>query len=102
MQGSEVVWSVKRVERALGIVRHVPKNMGIDHGRLHVLVAEKALHFPDIDARLKQMRRKAVTEGVDRSMLRYAHFPHRIFDSLLDRVVTDMMSAHPAAPWIDR
>lgn len=46
------LFCVKRVQRTPGCVRHIAQHMGIDHGRLDILVAKKVLHFPDIDTSL--------------------------------------------------
>ncbi len=42
-----VVQLVKRTSRG---VRHVPKNMSIDHRGFDMLMAEQVLNFPDIYA----------------------------------------------------
>ena len=67
-----------------------------------MLVAEEFLHLADVHTGLKKMRGKAVAEGMDRGMLCYASLSQGILDSLLDGIVTDMVSAYPAAPWVDR
>lgn len=47
----------------------VTKNVGIDHGRLDVLVAEKLLNGSDVVARHEQMGRDAVAKGVAADLL---------------------------------
>ena len=55
------LFCVKRVQRTPGCVRHIAQDMGIDHGRLDILVAKQILNLPDIDSSHKQMRCKAVS-----------------------------------------
>lgn len=76
--------------------------MGINHGCLNILMSEKTLHFSDIDAVLKQMRGETMSERMNRGMLMYSCLSYSSFDSLLDRVVADMVPSYPATPWIDR
>jgi hypothetical protein len=68
--------------------------MSIYHSRLNILVAKQALHFPDINPGLKQVRRKTVAESMNRGVLRNAGFPERNLEWVLNCFVTDMMTAY--------
>ncbi len=67
--------------------------MGVDHGRLHILVAEEFLHGPDVVARFQQMRGEAVPERVAGGMLWDPGLAHRGLHGPLDEGLIDMMAA---------
>jgi hypothetical protein len=52
------------VQGAHHVERAAVDDVGVDHGRPHVLVAEQRLDGPDVGARFQQRRREAVAEGV--------------------------------------
>ena len=43
--------------------------MGVNHGRLDILVSQKGLDFTDVDAVHEEMGGKAVAQCMDRGML---------------------------------
>ena len=94
--------SIERVERALRRVFHVAHDMGVDHGRLYMLVPKETLYLPDIDSTLKQMCRKAVTECMDARMLSDAGLAHGISHRHLDGLFADMVTTDPSASWVHR
>ncbi len=65
-------------------IRHVAQDMSVNHSRLDILVSEKALHLPNVDAALKQMRGEAVSEGMDGCMFCDARLSLRILNGKLD------------------
>ncbi len=89
--------SVKRVQRALRSVFHVAKYMGVDHGRLNVLMSEKALHLSYVDPAHKELRGETVSEGVHRGGFHDPGLSHGILDSFLNYRVADMMPPDNAA-----
>lgn len=76
--------------------------MSIDHSGFNILVTEKLLHLSYIDAVLKQVRRKAVAQGVNGGVLCNTGFLHGIFQCRLYRRVADVMAPDSVAPRIDR
>ena len=56
----------KSVDRAANPGRATVKDMGIDHRRLHVAVAQKLLDRSDIVTPFQQMGSKGMAEGVSR------------------------------------
>ena len=57
---SSLLFSIEGIKRALRSIFHIAQHMGVNHGRLDILVPEKALNLSDIDAVHQEMRRKAV------------------------------------------
>ncbi len=60
------------------------ENMGVDHGRLDVLVTEKLLDRPDVMPSLKQVGGEGVAEGVRCDRLGEVCSPCGYLDGLLD------------------
>ena len=60
------------------------ENMGVDHGRLDILVSEQLLDRPNVMPGLKQVRREGVAEGVGGDGLGEVRPPCGHLDGLLD------------------
>ena len=74
--------------------------MRIDHGG-HIAVAEKLLHRADIGARLKQLRGKAVTQGMHRNGLANARVGYSLLDRSLQPLFKQVMAALSACVRVD-
>jgi hypothetical protein len=59
------------------------QDVGVDHGRLHVRVAEEFLHRPDVIAGLEQMSRERMSQRMNATWLHDVSFPNRAFDRAL-------------------
>jgi hypothetical protein len=91
----------KRIERALRGVCHVSHHVRVNHRRLHILVTQQLLNFPDIDSTHQQMRRETVAEGMHRRMLGNTGTPYGISNSFLNHIGTDMMATDFVGARID-
>jgi hypothetical protein len=58
---SSSVMASKSVDRAANSGRSPIKDMGVDHRRLDVAVAQEFLNCPNVVAAFEQMRRKGMT-----------------------------------------
>ena len=77
------------------------EHVSVDHGRLHIRVAEQLLDRPDVVAIFEKMRRERVPQAVTDRVLVDAHLPHRLLHcSLYGRLIQMMPSLDPA-PGID-
>lgn len=66
--------------------------MGIDHGRLNILVSEETLNFPDVDTVLEQVCRKAVAECMHRRMFGDTGLFYGVSHCHLNRFFADMVT----------
>ena len=57
---SSLLFSIKGIKRAFRCCRHVPHDMGVNHGRFDILVSQKGLDFTDVDAVHEEMSGEAV------------------------------------------
>lgn len=57
------------IQRANHLARHGLKNVGIDHGRFHVVMPKQFLDRPYVVSHLQQMGRITVPEGMGRNAL---------------------------------
>ena len=76
------------------------ENMGVDHGRLYVLVTEELLDSPDVMPSLKQVGGEGVAEGVRRDRLGEVCPPCGHPDGLLDALRVEVVPSDHAAAGI--
>ena len=72
------------IQRAFWCCRHVPHDMGVDHGCFDILVSQKGLDFTDVDAIHEEMSGETVTQCVNGRLLRNASLSCGCSHSLLD------------------
>jgi len=80
------------VERAGDALCPLLEDVGIDHGRLQIVVPEQLLDGADVGAALEQVSRKGMAEGVGGDVLRQARLAHGRFDGLVDHARVDMVT----------
>ena len=85
--------SVKRAHHAEGAAIH---DVGVDHGRSHVFVTEQRLDGADVCARLEEVGREAVAEGVTGSALVELRRPRHFLYGLLHRRLVQVVEDGPA------
>ena len=68
--------------------------VGVDHGGLHVRVAEEFLHSPDVVTVLQQVSGEGVAEGVTRGVFDKAGSAHCLFESSLQARGVYVVTAH--------
>jgi hypothetical protein len=76
--------------------------MGIDHGRLHVVVAEQLLHDPDVVPRLQKVRREGVAKSERAGWLRDLCRPRRVTHRSLNDLFPHVVAPLGAAARVDR
>jgi hypothetical protein len=74
---------------------------GVDHGRLHVRVAQELLDRPDVVAIFEQVRGEGMPQAVTARVLVDAHLPHRLFQCPLYGRLIEMVPSLDPAPGID-
>ncbi len=72
------------IRRAADTPPAAVQNMGVDHGRADVLVAQEFLHRADVVTIGQQMRGKRMPKRVPRHALRQSGLSHSLLDRLLD------------------
>lgn len=77
-------------------------DVGVDHGRFHVRVAEVFLNLSDVDAVEQQMGRKAVAQRVYRHWLMDLRATGGDLDGLLDDRVAQVMAPDNAGARVGR
>ena len=82
------------IEGAADGQRAAIEDVGVNHGRFHILVPKQFLHRADIVAVFKEMSSKAVAEGVSGDTLVEAGESGRVFDRLLQAALVHMVAAH--------
>jgi hypothetical protein len=93
---------VRLIERAADSQSATIEDVGVDHRRLDVLVAEEFLHRADVVAGFEQVRGKAVAEGVTTGGLGNAGQAHGIFDRALQIAFVHVMAAREAGARVSR
>ena len=78
------------------------EDVGVNHRRFHVLMAEEFLHSADIVATLQQMRSETMAEGVAGDRLVDSCQTNCLLDCLLQTTLTYVMAAHDACAWVFR
>uniref|UniRef100_A4XWW2 Uncharacterized protein n=1 Tax=Ectopseudomonas mendocina (strain ymp) TaxID=399739 RepID=A4XWW2_ECTM1 len=83
--------AIQRAEhRQAAAVEH----MGVDHGGLHVSMAEQLLHSADVLSRLQQVGGKTVTQGMRGYLLDDAGPPGGALEVPLHPFLIQMMATH--------
>ena len=90
------------VQRAANTQTGFAQDVGVNHGRGDIFVAQELLHRSDVVTTFKKVRSKAMTERVATGSLWYARFSHRNLDGILKVFLLDMMAAHFPGPRIKR
>jgi hypothetical protein len=90
------------VERASHRQPAAVQHVSVDHGRLHVGVAEQLLNGPDVVAVLQEVGRERVPEGVARRRLREPGGSYRGTDRVLHRGFREVVPSHLSGARIDR
>lgn len=89
--------SVKGVRRAGDAATgRIAENMGVDHGGLHILVAEEFLDGADVVAGHEEMGRETVAEGVRAHLLCNLCFPCGVSDGALNHRFVEVVAANDA------
>ena len=70
------------------------QDVGVDHGRRHVLVAQELLYRSDVIAGSQEMGREAMAQRVTTCGLRNAGFPDGLFDRPPEGLLVEVMAAH--------
>ena len=78
------------------------QDMGVDHGRADIGMAEQFLHRADVVAGLQQMRGKRMAQRVWRGWLVHRAGRHRTLEGCLERTFKQMMAAAHRAARVDR
>ena len=81
------------VKRAPDAETGLIQDVGVNHGRRHVFVAEELLHGANIGPAFEQMHSEAVPEGVAAGRFWDAGFPHSDFNCILQVLLLDMVPA---------
>ncbi len=74
--------------------------MSVDHCRTDVLVTEQFLHGANVCSRFKQVRSKAMPESVAARCLLNTRLSHRLFHSVLQHPVADVVAQRQSRPGV--
>ena len=82
----------KPVGRAVNAAPTTIQNVGINHGRAHILVPQKLLHGSDIIAVLQQTGSKRMAKCVRTGWLRDTSLKPRVLDGFLEDRLVEVVS----------
>ncbi len=78
------------------------QDVGVNHGRRHILMAEELLHRANVVPAIEQVRGEAVAEGMTAGSFGQAGFPHGNLNGVLKVFLLNMVAPRFPRPRIKR